>query len=239
MYYSLVANHQGGADPGQLTGTFVAAQTNRLELTIDQANTILETNEANNSLTKTIAGVTPTPSPASGAGQSIRSFAFFVSIAGITRNRGMMPMQVEIGRMGSSAVLYTATAQTTYQRDNIYQGVIVGAADTPLPEAAAGNVFWVTVKGPYHLRRAFTNLAIANDTLINLSGRRLEAGDLPTQDGYVNHKDINAMLEIIASPIQSRSDLDTADVNRDGRVNAIDFGLLLRGFAQTRDEVAP
>lgn len=203
--------------------------------------TVTPTVTPTSTLTPTVTNtptITSTPTPTSG-GQRLSSFSFFVSIAGITKNRGTIPMQLAIGRMGSSTALYTGTVSTNYQRNDIYQGTVTGTSSNPLPEDVADNVYWVTVKGPHHLRRAFANIALTDAALVNLSNRRLEAGDVPTQDGYVNYKDINTMLGIIAKPIQSRSDLDTADVNRDGRVNAVDFGLLLKGFTQASDEVAP
>ncbi len=255
MFYSLVSNHADGAAPGALTATFVAQQTNVFEAIIDKANTLSETNESNNKITKTTPGITPTLTPSISptvtltptttltptptlSGQRLSSFSLFTSVSGVTRNRGSIPMEVTIGKMGSSAVLYSTSVSTAYQRDDIHQGTLIGTSDKPLPEALSGNTYWIMLKAPHSVRRAYTNLGITNNALLNLSGKSLEAGDLPLQDGYVNHKDINTMLGIIASPTQSRNDLDTADVNRDGRVNAIDFGLLLKGLAIGTDEVA-
>lgn len=252
MYYSLVSNHQNGASPNPVTATFVAAQTNLFEVVIDKTNTLAETNENNNILSKSVPGATPTLTPTvtlsptltqtptpTLSGEKLTSVSFFTAIAGITKNRGSIPVEIKIGRMGSSAILYSTTVSMNYQRDDIYQGTLTGTSNKPLPEALSGNAYWIMLKGPHSVRRAYINLVISNSALVNLSGKRLEAGDLPTQDGYVNHKDINTMLGIIASPTQSNADLDTADVNHDGRVNAIDFGLLLKGLSLGTDEVAP
>ena len=160
----------------------------------------------------------------------LNSFIFTTKFIGVDRDRGAIPIHLQLGAMGSATILYEADITMTHSGNGVYQTTV-----TPNITPPAG-ALWITLKGKKHLQRAFTNLTITNGSALDLTTKVQEPGDLPNQDMQVNTDDLNKLLEVIAAPTQTQADWDIADVNYDGVVNAVDLGLILNTLSVKPDE---
>jgi hypothetical protein len=90
----------------------------------------------------------------------------------------------------------------------------------------------VAVKGLSHLRRTFSNQSFgpSNEFLLDLRYLTLLAGDThPTSDNYINSLDISyEILHLYSGDIR-------ADLNRDGRVNSLEFPTLISNINKYGD----
>lgn len=91
----------------------------------------------------------------------------------------------------------------------------------------------IKVKGLSHLTRNFQNEQIGpeNTFMIDLTDQVLKAGDThPTSDDYVNSLDISySILNIYTSDLR-------ADLNRDSKVNSLDFPTMISHLYEHGDE---
>ncbi len=174
----------------------------------------------------------------------LKSLTLQVKFNGIDQDRGPITSSVQIGSAtdSNSLRLFDGPVIFTHNQNGIYQGVIsnfslAGTAYPPLSQHS-----WIAIKGAKHARRVFANLSFPDeDTTLDLTPKLLEPGDLPlggTQDGTINSFDIDKVVSAMAKLPQTEDDL-IADVNYDGKVNAIDLGLILRTLSTKPDESLP
>ncbi len=177
---------------------------------------------------------TPSPSPTTTTTTFITSFTIRTRFNGVTSDRGPIPVQFYLGAMGSTTPLMQAPVSLVGDAQGFYTATFTVSPADLLP---TNTTYWITIKGKKHLQRAYTNLTIPDAGVLDLTSKPQEPGDLPTQDGVVDTNDLNKVLEILAKPAQTQTDWDSADVNYDGTVNAIDLGLILTTLSVKPDEV--
>ncbi len=173
----------------------------------------------------------PTPSPTPATGQNVSGFNLKVTFPGVTSNRGPINANVSVGQLGSSSTLSSSNVTFSYQ-NGAYQSNV--ALTSPVP---SNSNYWVAVKGEKHTQRVFTDVTLIQNTLLDLTSKPIEPGDLPPQDGVVNSSDISKLSTIFAKPQPSAAEIQTADLNYDGQINSIDFGLILSTLSNKPDEI--
>ena len=122
---------------------------------------------------------------------------------------------VDVRPENSTTSIYTATIDT----DNGGQGSLC-----PLPSTLTPNQYYdVLVKGLSHLRRIFPHQYFnGNSFTLDLRSPVLLAGDAhPSSDNFVNVMDyVYEVANIYGNNLR-------ADLNRDGRVNSLEFPTLI------------
>lgn len=127
--------------------------------------------------------------------------------------------------------------------------IAIWQGEVAIPGVSAGDKYSILIKGPKHLQRKLcqnnpterveegfpyrclgtgqiTLAASAND--LDFSGVLLQAGDLPTQDGVVNARDVSVILNILKKGSSSEgADLTVGDIDLNGVVNAKDRSYLI------------
>lgn len=151
-------------------------------------------------------------------------------LKGITTDVGPITASLRIGKLTNQYQTQTMPVTLTHTNGGIYQTTFIPT--TPL----SGTDNWISIKAGKHLARTLTNQTLTIGTTIDFTSKTLEPGDLPDQDGVVDDNDLNATLFIFTMPTQTQNDLNKADVNYDGVVNAIDFGLILSTLSTKTDE---
>ena len=122
---------------------------------------------------------------------------------------------IDIRPENSTTSIYTATIDT----DNNGQGSLC-----PLPSTLVSNQYYdVLIKGLSHLRRIFPHQYFnGNSFTLDLRSPVLLAGDAhPSSDNFVNVMDyVYEVANIYGNNLR-------ADLNRDGKVNSLEFPTLI------------
>ncbi len=174
----------------------------------------------------------PTPTPVGGL-----QFGVKVKFAGINGNVGPIQALVRSGLIGVTQPMYSSTLTFVHESGGVY------TSSTPalLSSFNSSQRYWLSVKGARHVQKIFqlgpvTNVGGTNYVSYTDLASLLQPGDLPTQDGIVNTSDLNKVLALFSKPTPTATDLNTADVNGDGVINAVDMGLILSTLSTKSDE---
>jgi|GEM_PF-1938986 Carbohydrate binding module (family 6). len=131
-----------------------------------------------------------------------------------------VPVTVHLCAPGSTTPLETLTAY-------------LDAGGTLAFATERRGTFDVAVKGPTHLKRRFSGVAIVDDE-VSVSGVTLTNGDADG-DNVVNAGDVAIVSRALGSPPGSIRWTPNADLNGDGQVNQADYDIVLANFRQRGD----
>lgn len=168
------------------------------------------------------------PPPAGGpsdppAATNLQYLDIVGSFHGISRDVGPIPASVTLGLTGQATPTINTNLIFVHLADNRYQARL-DLTGSGLTDAST---YWLTVKGQKHMMRSFEELDLEPTTSLDLTFAPFLPGDLPPQDGTLDTNDRNYLLTAMSKTFPTITDLDTADVNYDGQVNSVDYGLLL------------
>ncbi len=143
---------------------------------------------------------------------------------------------------GSLAQSVTDTVTFSAQSDGTWIG------DVTFEDISHGDGYYLLVKGPKHVQKRICEdlpfeltdgtyscetgeITIDESELVlDFTGIKLLAGDVPPQDGVVDSLDLAIVREIIAQPTADRSAtelIEIGDLNFDGIVDSQDFDLII------------
>jgi hypothetical protein len=186
----------------------------------------------------------PSTSPIPSPSPSPITIIIKVKFAGI-ENENADGANIKLRFKNSSVDYQTNPISVTHDGDGVYKAEII------VPGTLSGNGYIVYVKGEKHLSTKFCfpsdqsmrclgylgNIVIPSSGTLNLDFTKmaLQPGDLPPQDGSVNSNDfikVKTLLSKLSSDITTE-DLNTADLNYDGKINIFD-AFLLRTTLETK-----
>ncbi|PIR58829.1 MAG: hypothetical protein COU69_03455 [Candidatus Pacebacteria bacterium CG10_big_fil_rev_8_21_14_0_10_56_10] len=214
-------------------------QTNPLPIELDTSLSMVSAKDVRQPLSTSLtdgrvtfsdpAATPPSPPPGPPTGTELTLDAKF---NGITTDRGPITALVKLGRVGNTSQLFDTTTEFTFAQNGQYQAKVGLPASLDLTKGR----FWLTVKGEKHLQRVFRPLDLSVQHQLDLTAKPFQPGDLPPQDGVLNIADLDKVLEVMALPGPTADQLNSADVNFDGVVNAFDMGLVLQTLSVKVDE---
>lgn len=139
-------------------------------------------------------------------------------------NNDSLEIQIEVREVGTTNVEHSEVLTVNNQGYEAMQQLSLSNVNVGQHDVA--------VKGLSHLRRVFANETFGPTTEFNLDLRYLDllAGDShPTSDNYINSLDISyEILNIYNSNLR-------ADLNRDGKVNSLEFPTLISNLYKHGD----
>jgi hypothetical protein len=134
-------------------------------------------------------------------------------------------VDVEVRTPSTTNIIYAENVPT----DNSAIGTLSAASDDDLPPGT----YDFAIKGISHLRKVFEDQTVGPtpQTYLDLTSEELLAGDShPSSDNYINSIDIAyEVLHLYSEDMR-------ADLNRDTRVNSLDFQTLAENLFKTGDE---
>ncbi len=176
----------------------------------------------------------PTASPLPTPNSTIpRSFTFSIKMHGLeSMSTNKLLAKVSFGPMNSQDPLRSYSISLSPKGNGIYTGTIDRTNQEPLPSN-----MWISVKAHKHGQRIFANQPVLKDWEdFDLTNKPILPGDLRPQDGLINLEDLNTVVGILSQGEQTEDDIETADVNYDGTVNAADMSMILSGLSSRPDE---
>jgi len=228
---------------GQITFDVTSPTTNPWNETRSVPISLIANNTTSNlSSTATSALTLLAPQP--------QTLNFRLKLAGVTDNKAEgSKVNVKFYLVDGSIRTLSEPLILTHVSGGIYKTAAI--INNPLPPNSA---FSVLVKGEKHIAvryckftgqttRCDFNQTMAygptsSDVYFDFTGLPLPAGDLPPQDGKVDHIDIN-LIKALMGKTQSNlttTDLSTGDLNYDGFINMYDTFLILKTMEIRYDE---
>lgn len=165
---------------------------------------------------------TPTPTDSSTKGgvttSTAVSYTLKVKFAGVNSNIGTIHARI-VGQDTDYNSYLNKGAPFVYAGNGYYQ------TSVKLPTSGS---YKFAIKAEKHIQRVYSNVNVAPHTrILDLTSKIIRPGDLPSQDGKLDHQDLTRLFSIIPKAIPNNNDLWIGDVNYDQSVNSLDVGLLM------------